>query len=252
MGLDIIVRGADFSSVAIDFVPPVTRGLRAWHLLGQTEALSLKNRWGAGAGDATKVGAPTFQASSPFFAGLKSDTNYLQTPVLETDSLTLVSVLANNDTLAASATRGMIAGWQQGGTGSGTGLYFANTSGLPQASLTLATFTSVSGTPTSVSPSLSLADAGVFHLVSAVVEAGVSARLNDHTTGQAASLALSNPRLLNVAGAGARIGATQRTDWGGATKQGFFAAFNVALTSAEIAQVVTSVRAAMAARGITV
>lgn len=69
-------------------VPPVTRGLRAWFTF-DTDSSRFKFNRAIGGSDAVMVGNPTAFTTHGRFKGL---TNYLQTPIEETDEQTIIVV----------------------------------------------------------------------------------------------------------------------------------------------------------------
>ncbi|MDU7520212.1 MAG: hypothetical protein E7K72_02260 [Roseomonas mucosa] len=106
MALDqLLTDSEDYSDIAIEYVPSVTRGLAYWGWLGDSATRTKKNQWtGSGAiADAAITGTPTYGAG---YATFKSLTNYLTLPMSDdTDDFTILCVAATDDDLAASATQ---------------------------------------------------------------------------------------------------------------------------------------------------
>jgi hypothetical protein len=133
MGIKLIADGtvAPWTSKV---VPPVTRGLEAWFTFDTDTSRFGFNR-AIGKENAVLVGAPTAFPTHGRFKGLS---NYLQTPIVETDEQTLIVVGKLVTTPVDNATSALLVGNYIGtsvtpgltGAAAGVSIYF------PTASLT--------------------------------------------------------------------------------------------------------------------
>jgi ribosomal protein L24 len=105
MGIKLIARDttAPWTSVV---VPPVTRGLEAWFTFDTDAARFTFNR-AMGKPNAILVGAPVAYPTHGRFKGLS---NYLQTPIAETDEQTIFAVYKCVLTPTNDATSGYVVG----------------------------------------------------------------------------------------------------------------------------------------------
>lgn len=123
MATNIILAGVSAGTNAIGILPPVSAGLVAWFWPG-TDAPTTARNWLIGGSPATIVGSPTY---APGIASLKSFTNYLQTPIPETNDMTFFVVARSLDTFATAANRPVLAGFHTTGSPLGALLYVFNT-----------------------------------------------------------------------------------------------------------------------------
>jgi hypothetical protein len=88
MGLSIVVKGADFSNGAVGYIPPVPDGLQYLNIFGG-EGVNQGRNLAIGKNGAEVIGAPVIGQNSATFVPL---TSYIQTPVTDSESVTLMVV----------------------------------------------------------------------------------------------------------------------------------------------------------------
>lgn len=96
MGTAIIAKNSNAETAGMrKFIPPVTRNLEAWHFLN-TDVSKAATNYAMGKPDAVIVGAPS---EFPEYIQFKALSNFLQTSVPETATMTTFSVVRTKDTL---------------------------------------------------------------------------------------------------------------------------------------------------------
>lgn len=108
MGLLVDTGAAtrEIEAAANTFVPPVTRGLVAWHFTNDTLAKARKN-YAANGAVAPQIGTPVV---NPTHTRFKTRANYFDAGITETDEMSFFIVCRTEDTLAAPATQPMFFG----------------------------------------------------------------------------------------------------------------------------------------------
>ena len=87
MGLILKAAGANFEANAVSYIPPVADGLLYWGFLNDSIE-KLGRNFAPGGGPLSVVGAPIMDAKG----AVLSASNYVQLPVQQTPSLTIIVV----------------------------------------------------------------------------------------------------------------------------------------------------------------
>ena len=254
MATNLVLTGVDGGSNIIGFIPPILSGLVGWWWPGVDQATSIKN-WAPGGVDASVGGSPTYTTT---YANLKSMTNYLQTSVPDTASLTAIVVSKCPDTMADNAHRPILIGCQSvdaGNAGATIGfqVYVASTTGVPQANITMGAGYNTGSVVQQVGPTLTPPDFSVFKMIVGVVNsAGATRVLKNPSNGTSASLASTGTRVPHSVNR-LRIGSSHAAGITGLNDCCHAAIYNRALSDPEITTHYTFVKGWLQAkRSITI
>ena len=259
MATILTIAGADFSSFASGFAPPVAGGLEGWFFLGGSAAASTKNY--AFTGDAAVAGSPVFQPGYATFNGFGSG-QWIDTQIHETASLTVLLAVRSAYNFAAGT----------GGADSGEPCFFSNggadptdtadtgqrgcslyadpsgSSAAPAALLNAYSGDKVSTGTGEVGAivSLPVQNLSRFSFIAMTIDGTALVRsLYDATEGTSAVVTSdTNPRLINNT-IPFRIGANQANYFTGPCDIAFAAFYSRALAAAEITKAYSFVQARM-------
>ena len=249
MATIIKVSGADFSAVAVGFVPPVASGLVGWWLLGGSQAASVRNLAPGGA-DAGVAGAPSYSAGYASFDGVAGA--YFTTSIPEAESMTFVVAGRSADTFAGATTRpAFVSAYNNTLEPTGVALMAqaVGSGGAPACNMGL--FVDYdSGTGAITATNLPAFDS--FRAFAGVVEGGVGRTVYDLTgaTSTTASSAASRSST-GIAARNMQIGAGYAGNRG-ISDIAFVAIYSRALSAGELTTIYEFVDPILAARGVTV
>lgn len=253
MGTRITAKGVFAEDFALEYSPPVRRGLEAWHFLNTSAAKAARN-YAPGKPQAQIVGTPGVNAD---YLAFKSTVNFIQTEVRESAGQTVFYVARSMDSMAGNDTKPMFYSTYQspavsgvgntyGVSGYGNGVGVLVQSGARGNDLT---------NHTSAGVSIAGNDFAKWALYVGVVEPGLAPhRAINKTQGIASAGAMPTlPRL--ITSGKFRIGSCYTGAWApfaGTCEMALWACYSEVLTTPEIDAVVANIRAYMARRGITV
>lgn len=254
MATIIKVAGADFSSNAIGFLPPISSGLLYWAFYGNTLAKSLMNLAPGGSGASVWSGGASPDVSAAYISTtgkINTTGKALDTGIMATSSVTLLSVGRSSDTLGSTSTRPFLI--SNFNSTHGDGVYFSGTTGLPQGTLT-GTMSVSSGTPTTAGGSVSEANASLWGFRGISATASTNIKIFNRTTAQTTTVTSAVPRLArtdygySIGGGGGGVGGS----FTGQADHAFAAVYGRALSDAEIDTIYAFVKTYLAAKSITI
>ncbi|WP_343595503.1 hypothetical protein [Pseudomonas sp.] len=241
MGVQVVAKGVDAEQYAVEYAPPVRRGLEGIFFTNTSLEKAARN-YAAGKSAGSIVGAPVVNDA---YITCKGMTNFIQTNILETESLTML-VIAKSSALGGSPDEiPLVCGSYGSGALSGACMYMpvpdrlSGTGGFGNDDASNANVTaSISPTPTS--------KWGLYSVQ--VSPAGVTTK--GHTSGLTNTFTQTVPRRL--AGRTMRIGSGYSNSQKGTVDIAMFQHYSVLLTADELAKTVADIRAYAARRGILV
>lgn len=245
------------------FSPPVSTGLLAWHFFGAdpsaptdpaAAATRSKRNYAFGLPDATPVNLPTPATS---YLGLGGGASISAAPSFDTGILdnlaetTLITVARSAANFVTNATRPqLVTSWSSLG---GTGLYVtgpASGGAAPSATLNISEWRTVSGTPTTRSSTLTIANFSNFGFYAGVSAAG-GRRLIAKTAGLDTGF-VADANAKAPVGRNFVIGAGNGGGFYGSNDQAFAAIYNRALSVAEIDAIYAFIKGYLSRRSIEV
>lgn len=254
MGTRITAKGVYAEDYALEYSPPVRRGLEAWHFLNTSAAKGARN-YAPGKPQARIVGTPGENAA---FLQFKGERDFIQTEVAESAGHTFFFVARSSDTLADIDTRPMFYGTYRSPAADGSGETFGVGAWVhaPGQINQSGTRGNSNADDTSWGAALTNNDVATWALYVGIVDPGMQPhRLMNKTKGtQAATVVPTMPRFLSTGRyrIGSGYGGTGYTAYKGTCEMALWACYSQVLTGTEIDAVVANVRAYMARRGITV
>lgn len=251
-GLLQTITGADFSAHSAGYLPPVATGLLGWWFLGGSVAETQQDR--AGIANAVLAGSPTVNNGYVSFGGYAAG-QWLETAVMETDDITLLTVARSADTFVDGTHKPMFLGNYGSDSGSGGALIGASIyidGGTPPAgTLRFATGQNNSGTytaHTSTTFSTTNVTTWNFYAGKAAQAGGAgSKKLINSTTDQSNAAVPTYPRRSNTVRP-FRIGAGHNSSFGGICDVAFAALYNRVLSDEEIETIYQAVKTRLAAK----
>ena len=131
-GVRIIAKGVDAEAYATEYAAPVRHALKGIHFLNTSLEKAARNYApGKGIEQGSIHGAPGITAG---YASIKSLSDFIQSGIPESDSMTIFCIARSLDSGLASATRPSFLGTQQGvaaagGTSDGINMYMTSAGG---------------------------------------------------------------------------------------------------------------------------
>lgn len=252
----ITIAGADFSANAVGFIPPVADGLLGWFYLGGTIAETQRDR--AGIADGVLAGNPTISAGYVTFSGYSSGQR-MQTSIVETANITLLTVARSSDAFAAGATKPMFLSNYGADPGNsnlliGASLYVEG--GTPPAMLVrMGGGQNNNGTiQGQVNTNITTADgtgwnfyAGSMAATSSNTAATGNARKLYNSTTDQSHTTSNYPRVPHTVNT-FRVGAAYNANFSGFCDVAFAAIYNRVLSDAEVETIYQAVKARLAAK----
>lgn len=247
MGTQILTLGSDAEADATFYIPPVWDGLLGWFFINDNRVKAARNL--RGDRDPAKVmGSPLFDAVAGTFQG---NQDYLQTDIVETEAMTIFSVIRSDDTRVDVAHMPMFYGTYRSPAANGGGDTFGVGLHLSQSALRAigARGNSVEDDVVAVAQ-LGMADVTQWQLIRHEVEAGVGVnRIYNRTLGLSADSGAPLPRLRSTGKF--RIGSGYH-EYGGACQVPVWVPYNRILSPDECEETEADIREKMAERGIIV
>lgn len=245
MGVQLTVKGADFSISPIGFAAPVSSGLEFWNYFGGTAAKTVRNL-AVGKAAPSVVGTPVISTGFATFASLA---NYLQTGVLDQAEVTLLAV-SRAPNLQANTFGDTITTRNGNGAAAGSGLRY-NYAAVGSSKGIVTASRNSSGTDAELTGVLSTDPQNNWGFYAARIGAAYH-RLDNRTTGQTISGSVANPRS-TPNGLAYRIGSAYVNNSIAAPVDVAFAAiYSRCLTDAEITAIYAKVQSYLASLSITI
>jgi len=252
----ITIAGADFSANAVGFIPPVADGLAGWFYLGDTIAETQRDR--AGIADGVLVGSPTINAGYVSFNGYSSGQR-MQTSIVETANITLLTVARSSDAFSSGATKPMFVtnyGADPGHSNLLIGASIYVDGGTPPAALVrLGGGQDNNGTVQGqVNTVLTTADATIWNFYAGSLAAtssdtaatGNARKLYNSTTAQTGTSS-NYPRVPHTVNT-FRVGAAYNANFSGFCDIAFAAIYNRVLSDAEVETIYQAVKTRLAGK----
>ena len=243
MGVQLVAKGVDAEQYATEYAAPVRRGLEGVFFMNTSLEKCARN-FAPGKPAGSIVGVPTLQAS---YATFKGQTNFVQTQIAETESMTLLVIAKAVVVVGDIEQIPLLIGSYNVGPTSGVSIYaptdiaVRGTAGYgnDDASNINATVGPPSGIPVST-----------WQLYSATI-APTGVTFRDHTAN--VTTAGVNPAMpRRLAGRALRIGSGYSSGLKGKCDIAVAQVHSVALSADELAKTVADLRAYAARRGIVV
>ncbi|MBN3864666.1 hypothetical protein HCU66_20755 [Pseudomonas frederiksbergensis] len=241
MGVQVVAKGVDAEQYATEYAAPVRRGLEGIFFTNTSLEKCARN-YAAGKPAGSIVGAP---APAAGYVSLKGNTNYIQTQIQETESITMLVIARQVLDPANPAAITMFCGTYNSGQVSGVSIY------IPAADRVSGTAgfgiddAGNANTVTSVSP-LVPTNWGLYSVT--ISPTGVTTK--SHTANLSTTNVRVDPRRPSTRTV--RIGMGYYAAHSGLSDIAVYQHHSVALTADELTKTVADLRAYAARRGIVV
>lgn len=244
MGVQILSKGVDAENFAVEYAAPVTRGLQGIFFLNGTLEKCARN-YAANKPNGSIVGIPTLGAN---FLTCKGSTNFVQTGISESESMTMFVVARSplTGTPAPADFPHWVSNFSSSAVeGSGVMIY------PPDAGRVTASTSHGNDAASNINLSAAVGPVVVnaFSLHSSVHKLGSTTSLS-HTAGVTSTSTSALPR--RVSSRKMRIGSGYSSSQQGLVDVAAVFIYNVELTATEIAIVAADIKAYAARKGITV
>lgn len=242
MGRRDVIAGADFSSVAIGFSPPVADGVQYWNYFGETAERAARNLV-LGKPAPSVVGVPVNQSGYATF----TSANHINTNVLDAAPAVTLLCAARFPALPTNTFGYMVGNYGGGGFTQGSNLYIDSPTRRPYGlsvrdNVGVVVQNLINFVPT---------DIATWSFYALRIGAGGS-KINDLTRGLLASSATGFPKAaptaqpFRVGHGGPGVGTSGPSDIA------FAAIYHRELSDAEVDKVLASVRSHLATKSITI
>lgn len=253
MGTAFIAKNSNAENSGLrKFIPPVTRNLEAWHFLN-TDVMKASRNYAMGdKPDAQVIGAPAEFGS---YIQFKGQSNYLQTQIADAPTQTIFSVIRSKDTLVDVAHSPAFYGTYSTAA-PGAALYWdSGNSALVKSAARFSDVgqTTLTSAPISQSVASNQIVIGEWSLIVDVTKSDFNRSINATKNSTRTTSATTYGR--GVAAVPFRVGSAYpaSNNFSGTADMALWAHYSTELTDAEIALVITRIRAYMAQRhGIVV
>lgn len=252
MATVLTITGADFSANSVGYLSPVADDLLGLWFLGGSVAETQLDR--AGIANGVLAGSPTIGDGYVSFGGYATG-QWLETSVMETDTITVMVVAKSSDTFGSGANKPMFL--SNYGTDSGSGGALIGTSiyidggTAPAGTVRLGGGQDSSGTYTAyTSTTFSTTDVSVWNLYAGTMTAagGTGSRvLYNSTTDQSNNTSPSVIRRSNTVRP-FRIGASHSNAFGGVCDVAFAAVWGRVLTSTQVETMYQAIKTRLAGK----